>query len=161
MTQWQGDQPTILDGDTVEVARPVERPRRRWAERLGRMGRWVRAYFAEQDPYFWVAITPALLVATILFVRSPASNYIFDEQEALLANPYVNGSGLAFLDVFQRDFWGLPPTGSIGSYRPIPNMIWRVLWHVHHHPWVPHLCNVVVHALNASLLLKVSRAILA
>ncbi len=79
-----------------------ERPR--WARALA----WIRAYFVDQDPTFWIALTPALLVSVVLFVRSPASNYIFDEQEALLANPYVNGKDIHFWEVFRRDFWGLP-----------------------------------------------------
>ena len=112
----------------------------------------LKRYFTEQDPVFWVAFTPALILAALLFVRSPLSNYIFDEQEALLANPYVNGKDLGFFDAFRRDFWGLPPDRSIGSYRPIPNLLWRLLWRVSHLPWLPHWLNVVVHALNATLL---------
>jgi len=86
-----------------------------------------RRYFEEQDPRFAIAFAPALLVSILLYVRSPLSNYIFDEQEALLANPYVNDKSLPFLSAFERDFWGLPPERSIGSYRPIPNLIWRML----------------------------------
>jgi len=122
----------------------VSRIRRAWAA--------LRAYFEEQDPTFWVALTPALLIGALLFVRNPFSNYIFDEQEALLANPYVNGGELRFWDAFRRDFWGLPPERSIGSYRPIPNLVWRLLWHLSEAPWLHHWINVVVHAVNATLL---------
>ncbi len=86
-----------------------------------------RRYFAEQDPRFAIAFAPALLVSILLYVRSPLSNYIFDEQEALLANPYVNDPTVPFHAAFARDFWGLPPDRSIGSYRPLPNLIWRLL----------------------------------
>jgi hypothetical protein len=113
---------------------------------------YVTSYFRDQDPTFWIAITPAMVVAALLFVRSPFSNYIFDEQEALLANPYVNGHELKFFEAFRRDFWGLPPERSIGSYRPIPNLVWRLLWHASELPWLHHWINVVVHALNAALL---------
>ncbi len=133
-----------------------------WSRVRGRLvafGAWVKRYFRDQDPTFWVAFTPALIVAAILFVRSPTSNYIFDEQEALLANPYVNGHGLRFLDAFRRDFWGLPPGRSIGSYRPIPDMIWRLLWHVSHVPWLHHWVNVVFHAVNAALIAGIALAI--
>src|SRR5262249_46941486 len=51
----------------------------------------LRAYFVEQDPTFSTAFVPALVLSALIFVRSPLSNYIFDEQEALLANPFVNG----------------------------------------------------------------------
>ena len=90
------------------------------------------AYFANHDPTLRHALAPALVVSALLYVRSPLSNYIFDEQEALLANPYVNGEGLGFLDAFRRDFWGLPPDRSIGSYRPLPDLVWRLLWRVFH-----------------------------
>jgi hypothetical protein len=112
----------------------------------------IAAYFAGHDPTFRHAISPALVVSTLLFVRSPLSNYIFDEQEALLANPYVNGEGLGFWDAFRRDFWGLPPDRSIGSYRPLPDLVWRLLWHVSHSPFVHHAVNVVIHAVNGALL---------
>jgi hypothetical protein len=111
-----------------------------------------RNYFEQQDPRFSIALPPALLVAIVLYVRSPLSNYIFDEQEALLANPYVNSTDLPFWSAFKRDFWGLPPERSIGSYRPIPNLIWRLLWHVSHQPFIHHWVNVVGHAINAALL---------
>lgn len=112
----------------------------------------LKAYFVFHDPTFKHAFTPALIVCALLFLRSPLSNYIFDEQEALLANPYVNGEGLKYWDAFRRDFWGLPPDRSIGSYRPLPNLIWRALWQVSTSPFVHHAVNVVVHALNAALL---------
>ena len=109
------------------------------------------AYFSEHDPTFRHAVLPALVVAALLYVRSPLSNYIFDEQEALLANPYVNGQGLGFLDAFRRDFWGLPPDRTIGSYRPLPNLVWRSVWFVSSAPFLHHLVNVIVHAVNAAL----------
>jgi protein O-mannosyl-transferase len=112
----------------------------------------LRRYFEEQDPRFSIALPPALLVSILLYVRSPLSNYIFDEQEALLANPYVNDPKLPFLSAFARDFWGLPADRSIGSYRPIPNLVWRLLWHVSHQPFIHHWVNVIGHAVNAALL---------
>ncbi len=118
---------------------------------VNRLLQAARGYFEDQDPRFVVAFAPALLVSILLFVRSPLSNYIFDEQEALLANPYVNGNGLPFWSAFTRDFWGLPPERSIGSYRPIPNLVWRLLWHVSHQPFIHHWVNVIGHAVNGAL----------
>ena len=40
---------------------------------------------------------PLLALAAILYTRHPATNCIFDEQEALLANPYVNGKAGGWL----------------------------------------------------------------
>lgn len=116
-----------------------------------RLWRGVHGYFTGSPPTFWVALAPALLAAALVYTRSPASNFIFDEQEALLANPYVNGHELGFLDAFRRDFWGLPPTRTIGSYRPLPNLIWWVLWRVAELPWLPHWTNIVIHAANGAL----------
>ena len=70
---------------------------------LGRFHASARRYFEEQDPRFAVGFVPALLVSIVLYVRSPLSNYIFDEQEALLANPYVNDDKLPFLSAFARN----------------------------------------------------------
>lgn len=114
---------------------------------------------------------PMLILSALLFTRALSTNFIFDEQEALLANPYVNGfQDLGFWDAVKRDFWGLPPDRSVGSYRPIPNMIWRLVAvgiHQAHgtishllplpgppqlHPWVFHWLNVVLHALNGTIL---------
>ncbi|HWZ89098.1 MAG TPA: tetratricopeptide repeat protein, partial [Polyangiaceae bacterium] len=119
-----------------------------------RLGAWlasVRAYFSDQDPKFLTAFAPALVASVLIYVRSPLSNYIFDEQEALLANPYVNGQAGPFWHAFTRDFWGLPPDRSIGSYRPLPDLVWRALWFISHRPFLHHWVNVVVHAVNASL----------
>ncbi|MEZ4220707.1 MAG: tetratricopeptide repeat protein [Polyangiaceae bacterium] len=129
--------------------------RSRWARVRAWPGQLLdsaRQLITTRDPTFLTALTPAVILVSVLFVRSPASNYIFDEQEALLANPYVHGTDdLGYLDAFKRDFWGLPPTRSIGSYRPIPNLIWRALWHVSELPWVHHWVNVMLHAVNAAL----------
>lgn len=128
-------------------------------QRLGSFLAGLRSYFTAQDPTFWVAFTPALVASALLFVRSPLSNYIFDEQEALLANPYVNGQGLGFWDAVRRDFWGLPPERSIGSYRPIPNFIWRALWKISTLPFFHHWVNVIGHAVNGAIVASLAFAV--
>jgi len=126
-------------------------PRATVRERLHAWWVGLKAYFSEQDPRFLTAFAPAFVLSVLIYVRSPLSNYIFDEQEALLANPYVNGQAGGFLHAFTRDFWGLPPDRSIGSYRPLPDLVWRALWFVSHRPFLHHWVNVLVHAVNASL----------
>ena len=126
---------------------------------IGGFARRVIAYFANEDPVFATALLPALVLTSLLYVRSPLSNYIFDEQEALLANPYVNGKGLHWWQAFQRDFWGLPSDHSIGSYRPIPNVVWRALWPLGQSPWVLHWVNLLVHAVVAALLASLTLSI--
>lgn len=110
-------------------------------------------YFLRRDPGFWTLLAPLLVVSLILFTRWPGTNYIFDEQEALLANPYVNATGgLRFIDAIHRDFWGLPADRSVGSYRPIPDFLWRLLWHVSTQPFFHHIYNVFFHAINGAIL---------
>ncbi|MCU0656165.1 MAG: tetratricopeptide repeat protein [Polyangiaceae bacterium] len=117
---------------------------------LERAWRVVRDYFVGDDPTFWVAMVPLLALVALLYTRHPATNCIFDEQEALLANPYVNGKTGGWLTAFQRDFWGLPHDRSVGSYRPIPNLVWRAIWGYSKNPWLAHWFNVLLHAANGA-----------
>jgi hypothetical protein len=122
---------------------------------------WFRDYFLSEDPTFGVAAVPLCFLSMLLFTRHPLkTNFIFDEQEALLANPYVRSiadpsSKLHWLDAFRRDFWGLPPERSIGSYRPIPDLVWRALWGVgarDQTPFLHHWVNVLLHGVNGAIL---------
>jgi hypothetical protein len=95
----------------------------------------------------------------VLYTRHPATNFIFDEQEALLANPYVRastdpGAHIGWLAAFKRDFWGLGPERTIGSYRPLPDIIWRAMWKIgaREGSAFPHdYLNVMLHGLNGAL----------
>src|SRR5580658_1195339 len=120
----------------------------------------IRGYFLGTDPSFAVAVVPCCFLAMALFTRHPfRTNFIFDEQEALLANPYVrsvadSSSTLHWLDAFRRDFWGLAPDRSIGSYRPIPDLVWRALWAIgarDQSPFLHHWVNVLLHGVNGTL----------
>jgi hypothetical protein len=133
----------------------------RVAGRIRRLANRTADFFRYRDPTVGTAFLPFLVVASILFVRSPASNYIFDEQEALLANPFVNGK-VPWKDILTRDFWGLPHDRSIGSYRPLPNVVWRLFWQASpllHHPWALHFVNIAIHALNAALVARITLGI--
>lgn len=94
-----------------------------------------------------------LFLSALVFLRPPTTNFIFDEQEALLGNPYLNGPS-AWLDAFRVDFWGRVPTRTIGAYRPLPNLLWWPLrttlgWGT---PWVLCLLNLCLHAATGALL---------
>ena len=118
----------------------------------------VRDYFCE-EPSLLGALLPSCFVSMVLFTRSPATNFIFDEQEALLANPYVRaaadpGTSIGWLQAFKRDFWGLTPDRTIGSYRPLPDIVWRALWKIgfREQSAFPHAyINVLIHGLNGAL----------
>jgi hypothetical protein len=131
---------------------PFPTPTFRTPGPLARLQTFVRGYFLGDDPTFWVAMVPLLAMSALLYTRSLTTNFIFDEQEALLANPYVHGKGLGWFEAFRRDFWGLPPERSVGSYRPVPNLIWRAVWYLSQAPWLHHWVNVLLHAANGALL---------
>ncbi len=122
---------------------------------------WVYDYFVGEEPAFFTLLVPLCFLSIALYTRNPLhTNFIFDEQEALLANPYVRSvvdpvAKLHWVDAFRRDFWGLPPDRSIGSYRPIPDLIWRALWLLgarDQSPFLDHWVNVLVHGTNGALL---------
>lgn len=128
---------------------------------LRRFALGVREFFVGDEITLGVAVVPLCFLSMILFTRHPMkTNFIFDEQEALLANPYVRSvadphSKIRWIDAFYRDFWGLPPDRSIGSYRPIPDLIWRALWALgarDQTPFLHHWVNVVLHGINGALL---------
>jgi len=120
---------------------------------------FVRDYFLGDDPSFGLALVPFCFLSMLLFTRHPSTNFIFDEQEALLANPYVRSIADAqpkfrWVDAFYRDFWGLGPERSIGSYRPIPDLVWRAIWGLgarEQTPFLHHWVNVLLHGVNGAL----------
>jgi hypothetical protein len=145
-------------------APPPSAPKRGFFAWLGAFARdkveATRAHFVDHDPTFWGTLGPFAALAMVLYTRAPGTNFIFDEQEALLANPYVNATQkLGFWDAVNRDFWGLPPNASVGSYRPLPNFFWRALWQLSkqpngfsRQPFLHHFYNVLLHSVNAALL---------
>jgi hypothetical protein len=146
--------------ETGALAREPQVTLPRWGRAItaavrSSVGGW-REYFGS-DVNFTLALAPFLVISALVYTRSFWTNYIFDEQEALLANPYVNGTDLHFWDVFKRDFWGLPPTRTIGSYRPLPNIIWWLVWKIKQHAWLPHFVNVILHAVNGALLATIAQ----
>lgn len=141
---------------------PAEAPARRGPREWARAtAAWLRDYFFGEDPTVSTALVPMCFLSMLLFTRHPMkTNFIFDEQEALLANPYVRSVvdsklHLHWLDAFRRDFWGLPPDRTIGSYRPLPDLVWRALWAIgarEQTPFLHHWVNVLVHGLNGALM---------
>jgi hypothetical protein len=117
-------------------------------------------YFLGEDPTLLTALVPTCFLSMALYTRHPATNFIFDEQEALLANPYVRAAAdpstkIGWLQAFRRDFWGLTPDRTIGSYRPLPDIVWRGLWRIgmRDSSAFPHdYVNVLLHGLNGALL---------
>jgi hypothetical protein len=130
----------------------------------------LKAVFLTDEPSAGAAILPLCLLSVILFTRHPThTNFIFDEQEALLANPYVRSvmdASPKFLwrHAFTTDFWGRLPEATIGSYRPLPNLVWRCMWWLTctlkklgpansaDSPFLCHWINVLLHGVNGALI---------
>lgn len=120
----------------------------------------LREYFLGEDPTLLTALVPTCFLSLLLYTRHPSTNFIFDEQEALLANPYVRAAAdpatkIGWLQAFRRDFWGLTPDRTIGSYRPVPDLVWRALWKIgarDQSAWPHDYVNVMLHGLNGALM---------
>jgi hypothetical protein len=146
------------------TAPPPVVPRPRWYKRIVL---YVVGYFRDEPLTFVTALVPFCFLSILLYTRLfriehghfVPTNFIFDEQEALLANPYVrsvteHGSHLHWIDAFRRDFWGLPHDRTIGSYRPLPDLVWRFLWMCgarDQSPFLDHWVNVLLHGVNGAL----------
>lgn len=88
-----------------------------WRDSVGRLLRTQSNYAL----YAWF-----LLLSLLLYQRPLGSNFIFDEQEALLKNPFLRANVPAWR-AFHVDFWGRDPVHTIGSYRPLPVALWKLL----------------------------------
>ena len=145
-----------IDARALDASAPPSAPRPRF---IRTVRQWVHDYFIGDDPTFGLALVPYCFLSMLLFTRHPSTNFIFDEQEALLANPYVRSIAdphpkFRWIDAFYRDFWGLGPERSIGSYRPIPDLVWRALWGLgarEQTPFLHHWVNVLLHGVNGAL----------
>ncbi len=139
----------------------IEEPRKPFIRGIGA---YIKSYFAEEPLTLVTALVPMCFLAIALYTRHPRTNFIFDEQEALLANPYVrsvtdHASKLHWLDAFRRDFWGLPHDRTIGSYRPLPDLVWRFFWMLgarEQSPFLHHWVNVLLHGLNGALVVLIA-----
>lgn len=162
----EGAPPITAQAAAAEYVPPSRRAASFVRDYLAEVRGWGQAYFLGRDPTFWSALGVFAVLSVILYSRWFTTNFIFDEQEALLANPYVNATqNLRFVDAIHRDFWGLLPDRSIGSYRPIPNFLWRALWSlsktrdgVFHQAFFHHIENVLLHGVNAALMTVVAFA---
>lgn len=114
----------------------------------------------EEDPTWKLALLPACLLSALLYSRPPGTDFIFDEREAIRANPYVRAaadpsSAIGWLDAFRRDFWGLTPERTIAAYRPLPDLVWRAMWRLGMRDasaFPFHAATVLLHGINGALL---------
>jgi hypothetical protein len=147
---------SVAEPQTAPPKPPLRQRMRTWP---GRAVRYVIGYFRDEPLTFVTALVPLCFLSIALYTRHPRTNFIFDEQEALLANPFVrsvtdHASHLHWIDAFRRDFWGLPHDRTIGSYRPLPDLVWRFFWMLgarDQSPFLHHWVNVLLHGVNGGL----------
>ena len=102
------------------------------------------------------------IVASLCFAGSLSGDFVFDDSEAILNNEDVRMETNLF-SVFKHDFWGENITSSTShkSYRPLTILTFRLNY------WTAggydtfgfHLVNLVLHAFNSMLSLRVFSAI--
>ena len=102
-TQAPREAPPLDAAGSALPAPPAPRP-----GILSRVGEAIHYYFVGEDLSFGILVVPLCFLAMVLYTRHPMkTNFIFDEQEALLANPYVRSVAepnlhLGWLDAFRR-----------------------------------------------------------
>ena len=136
----------------------------RGAELARRLGAGLKKRFVDEDPRPATAGVASILLSVLLYARGISTSFIFDEQQAIVANPYVRAaaapsSSIGWLDAFGRDFWGLDPQHTIGSYRPLPDLIWRALWAAglrEESAFSYALLDAVLHGINGALVVMLA-----
>ncbi|KAA3676926.1 uncharacterized protein DEA37_0011545 [Paragonimus westermani] len=98
-------------------------------------------------------------VAILVYLNSLWCGFVFDDVSAIKENQDLRPTA-NWTDVFQNDFWGTPmiQERSHKSYRPITVLTFRVNYLLHElNPVGYHVLNVILHALVAVLLFRLSK----
>jgi Flp pilus assembly protein TadD len=101
----------------------------------------------------WAPAVAALLVYASIF----GAGYVYDDNALIVTNRWVHDADV----LWQLPFKPLLASSGVGStdyYRPIVNVFYNLTWHsLGGRPLAFHVLNVLVHMLNATLLLKLVR----
>jgi hypothetical protein len=100
-----------------------------------------------------------LIVAALLAVVPARGAFTFDDPQAIVQNPGVNGA-VPWPEIFRRDFWGTPIAEGVRSYRPLVPLLWRALWRAWPSPLPFRLVNAGAHVLCVALLMLVAASLL-
>lgn len=107
------------------------------------------------------AVLLILVLALAAHLRSLSAGFVYDDAEAVLASPVVQGP-LDVQTLVSRDFWGLPPGEGVATWRPLPVLTLWVDWRTGGGgPFTFHLTNLIAHALAALALAWAARSVLA
>ena len=69
----------------------------------------------------------ALLLAGVVGGTTIDGGFVYDDVPAILENPLVQGEAPLY-EAFGRSFWGKPLAEESFIYRPLPSLLWRLLW---------------------------------
>ena len=93
----------------------------------------------------------------LVYAGAVPSGFVLDDHSAVVGSPVVQGE-VSAVEAFTRDYWGLVPPGTIGTYRPLAVLTFVLDARVGGGaPWVFHLTNVLLHVLAVLALFGVWR----
>ncbi|MBX3020864.1 MAG: glycosyltransferase family 39 protein [Bdellovibrionales bacterium] len=105
-----------------------------------------RAWLAKWWPY--------LLLVTLsagIYAFSIGADFLrWDDRQNILLNPWIEHK--AWNLIWTRPYYNM--------YIPVTYSLWTVMWHITNQPWLFHLANVALHALNVVLVYMVARKLL-
>lgn len=105
-----------------------------------------------------IRVLPLALAAAV-GLMSVDAGFVFDDPQALLANPVVTGE-VPCWEAFSRDYWGNPMEGGVNSWRPIMPIAWAMLWKISPGQPLPfHLLSVLLHLIVTALAMRLARAL--
>ncbi|RWS25617.1 transmembrane and TPR repeat-containing protein 4-like protein [Leptotrombidium deliense] len=96
------------------------------------------------------------LCSALCFLFAIEAEFAFDDNEAIIKNPYVNDE-ISVIQLFRTDFWGteLSSKSSHKSFRPLTVLTFRFLKVLNKgilYPRTFHCANIILHGLICVLL---------
>jgi len=105
----------------------------------------------------WAA-APAV-VALAVYATTLGSAFLYDDDTLIRTNRWVQDASVLPQLPF-KPLLAVAPMGSTNYYRPVVNVLYNVTWQLGGgRPFAFHLLNLLMHALNATLLLQLIRRV--
>src|SRR5262245_31030662 len=90
----------------------------------------------------------ALFVPAILYARALFGDFLhWDDEQNIYRNSLITHDALKL--IWSHSYYGL--------YIPVTYSFWTLLWHISHQPWIFHLANILIHALNTYMVYRLCR----
>jgi Flp pilus assembly protein TadD len=98
------------------------------------------------------SLAPAL-AALIVYAMTLSASFLYDDDAIIRTNRWVSDPGV-LLQLPGKPLLASSPVGTTNYYRPVVNVVYNLTWQAGGgRPFAFHLINILLHALNASLLL--------